>query len=170
MAICPGSGAGVFKDLLSSSTTTTPRRGREDDESEDEHEHDGSGGGDEAGAAPAVDLFFTGELSHHDALAATERGACVVTLFHSNSERGFLWSVLRDRLEGEVRGEWARVRDRDKGKGRVGGGGEEGEGDKDEHEQEEDDEEEISVEVSQRDRDPYGIVVLAEAVEDGIKI
>ncbi|KUJ14821.1 NGG1p interacting factor 3 [Mollisia scopiformis] len=37
-----------------------------------------------------VDLLFTGELSHHEALAAIEQGKCVVTVFHSNSERGFL--------------------------------------------------------------------------------
>ncbi|KAL2072468.1 hypothetical protein VTL71DRAFT_11811 [Oculimacula yallundae] len=37
-----------------------------------------------------VDLLFTGELSHHEALAAIEAGRCVVTAFHSNSERAFL--------------------------------------------------------------------------------
>jgi len=37
-----------------------------------------------------VDLLFTGELSHHEALAAVEAGRCVVTAFHSNSERAFL--------------------------------------------------------------------------------
>ncbi|KAH6721144.1 NIF3 NGG1 interactin-like proteing factor 3-like 1 [Leptodontidium sp. MPI-SDFR-AT-0119] len=37
-----------------------------------------------------VDLLFTGELSHHEALAAIEAGRCVVTTFHSNSERAFL--------------------------------------------------------------------------------
>jgi putative NIF3 family GTP cyclohydrolase 1 type 2 len=41
-----------------------------------------------------VDLLFTGELSHHEALAAVERGKCVITTFHSNSERSFLTEVL----------------------------------------------------------------------------
>jgi putative NIF3 family GTP cyclohydrolase 1 type 2 len=46
-----------------------------------------------------VDLYFTGELSHHEALAATEKGKVVVALFHSNSERGFLHAVLKGQLE-----------------------------------------------------------------------
>ena len=46
-----------------------------------------------------VDLLFTGELSHHEALAAIERGKCVICLFHSNTERGFLHSVLKGQLE-----------------------------------------------------------------------
>lgn len=46
-----------------------------------------------------VDLLFTGELSHHEALAAIEKGKCVICLFHSNTERGFLHSVLKGQLE-----------------------------------------------------------------------
>lgn len=46
-----------------------------------------------------VDLLFTGELSHHETLAAVEKGQCVVSLFHSNSERGFLNGVLKAQLE-----------------------------------------------------------------------
>lgn len=49
-----------------------------------------------------VDLLFTGEMSHHEALRAIEEGKVVVSLFHSNSERGFLSEVLRGQLEGEV--------------------------------------------------------------------
>lgn len=49
-----------------------------------------------------VDLYFTGELSHHEALAAIEKGKCVVMLFHSNTERGFLHSVLKGQLERAV--------------------------------------------------------------------
>ncbi|KAK2626288.1 hypothetical protein QTJ16_004550 [Diplocarpon rosae] len=48
-----------------------------------------------------VDLLFTGELSHHEALAAIEAGRCVVTVFHSNSERGFLKQMKQD-LENAV--------------------------------------------------------------------
>jgi hypothetical protein len=43
-------------------------------------------------------LLFTGELSHHEALAATEQGKCVVTAFHSNTERAFLKSRMRPDL------------------------------------------------------------------------
>ena len=46
-----------------------------------------------------VDLLFTGELSHHEALAAIEKGKCVICLFHSNTERGFLHTVLKGQLE-----------------------------------------------------------------------
>ncbi|KAG9243976.1 NIF3 NGG1 interactin-like proteing factor 3-like 1 [Calycina marina] len=45
-----------------------------------------------------VDLLFTGELSHHEALAAIEQGRCCITAFHSNSERAFLANVMRPRL------------------------------------------------------------------------
>jgi putative NIF3 family GTP cyclohydrolase 1 type 2 len=55
-----------------------------------------------------VDLLFTGELSHHEALAAIEKGKCVVTLFHSNTERGFLHSVLKGQLEKGVAEEVSR--------------------------------------------------------------
>ena len=46
-----------------------------------------------------VDLLFTGELSHHEALAAIEKGKCVITTFHSNSERRFLEVRMFDRLK-----------------------------------------------------------------------
>ncbi|EEA23822.1 hypothetical protein EYB25_005037 [Talaromyces marneffei] len=59
----------------------------------------GSGGGVLMKGGQLPDLLFTGELSHHEALAAIERGSSVVTLFHSNSERGYLWDVMRQKLE-----------------------------------------------------------------------
>lgn len=37
-----------------------------------------------------VDLLFTGELGHHETLAAVEQGKCVITVFHSKSERGYI--------------------------------------------------------------------------------
>lgn len=40
--------------------------------------------------ARGVDLLVTGEMSHHAALAATERGQIVLATLHSNSERGFI--------------------------------------------------------------------------------
>ena len=46
-----------------------------------------------------ADLIVTGEMSHHDALRLTMLGKCVLTVFHSNSERGFLKAVLRPQLE-----------------------------------------------------------------------
>lgn len=55
----------------------------------------GAGGSVLRGAA--ADLFLSGELSHHDALAAMAGGAAVVCAGHSNSERGYL-RVLQRRL------------------------------------------------------------------------
>jgi putative NIF3 family GTP cyclohydrolase 1 type 2 len=95
-----------------------------------------------------IDLLFTGELSHHETLAAIERGQCVITLFHSNTERGFLHSVLRTQLLDKVREEWATIRQEEKTK-------------KDVPEELmgvlEDDT--VAVETSERDRDPYGLVI-----------
>lgn len=45
-----------------------------------------------------ADLWLTGELSHHDALAAISRGAAVVLGEHSNTERGYL-RVLQKRMQ-----------------------------------------------------------------------
>lgn len=103
-----------------------------------------------------ADLLFTGELSHHDALAATERGSCVVTLFHSNTERGFLHSVLREKLMVTLRREWKRVREEVA----------QGEDLSSEWEDAVNDEE-VLVEVSERDRDPFGIVILQSSTQVG---
>lgn len=105
----------------------------------------------------AADLLFTGELSHHEALAATERGSCVVTLFHSNTERGFLHSVLKEKLARTLREEWKRVRE----EGLREGAGltpewEDALGDGD-----------VMVEVSEMDRDPYGICILQSSKQVG---
>ncbi|HMN95095.1 MAG TPA: Nif3-like dinuclear metal center hexameric protein [Phycisphaerales bacterium] len=58
----------------------------------------GSGGSllDEA-LAQGCQLFYTGEMGHHDVLKAQERGCSVVLAGHTNTERGFL-PRLRDRL------------------------------------------------------------------------
>ena len=50
-----------------------------------------------------VDLLFTGELSHHEALAAIEQGKCVITAFHSNTEREFLKRKMQPALEAEIK-------------------------------------------------------------------
>ena len=114
-----------------------------------------------------ADLLFTGELSHHDALKVTEAGKCVVTLFHSNTERGFLSSVLK--LTGVLREEWERVRAETKREfeerkvvGRDGYGEESMEYWEDAVK-----DEEVLVEVSERDRDPFGIVILQSSEQVG---
>lgn len=44
-------------------------------------------------------------MSHHETLAAVERGQVVVTLLHSNSERAYLGQVMRGKLEEALQGE-----------------------------------------------------------------
>ncbi|KAF2012151.1 NGG1p interacting factor 3 [Aaosphaeria arxii CBS 175.79] len=91
------------------------------------------------------DLLFTGEMSHHEALAAIENGQVVISLFHSNSERGFLGEVLRDQLEEAITEEWDKVRTEEEGNEEIKEAlGDEG----------------FDVLVSEVDRDPYGIVIL----------
>jgi dinuclear metal center YbgI/SA1388 family protein len=97
-----------------------------------------------------VDLLFTGEMSHHEALAAIEKGQVVINLFHSNSERGFLAEVLLAQLEEAIETEWNDVREENQ--------------DSDEL-KEALAEEDFEVLVSEVDRDPYGIVVLKPDVE-----
>ena len=46
--------------------------------------------------APA-DVYLTGEMPHHDILAAVARGTSVILCNHSNTERGYL-QVLRGKL------------------------------------------------------------------------
>ena len=104
----------------------------------------------------SADLLFTGELSHHEALAATEKGMSVVTLFHSNTERGFLSSVLKEKLTRVLKEEWEAVRDSEK----------ENEGLSPEWEEALADED-VLVEVSERDRDPFGIVILQSSKQVG---
>lgn len=75
-----------------------------------------------------VDLLFTGEISHHPALAAIEKGKVVITTFHSNSERAFLNHRMKPYLEEKL----SNIL---------------GEGTKD-----------FQIEVSQADKDPFEIV------------
>ena len=53
----------------------------------------------------SADLFVTGEMSHHNALRLTMLGKYVITVFHSNSERGFLKKILQPKLVELLRGE-----------------------------------------------------------------
>ncbi|KAE8374673.1 putative NGG1 interacting factor Nif3 [Aspergillus bertholletiae] len=99
--------------------------------------------------ANVPDLLFTGEMSHHEALAAIERGKVVVALAHSNTERGYLRAVMRGKLEETLKGEWEVQRAEAL---KALGSGEEGlvEILKDGS---------CEVHVSETDRDPYGIMV-----------
>jgi len=61
-----------------------------------------------------ADVVITGEMSHHDALAAVAAGSSVVLAGHSNTERGFL-AVLARRLEAEFsEGLEVRIAERDR--------------------------------------------------------
>ena len=71
----------------------------------------GSGGSVIAKSAEKPDLLVTGEMSHHETLAAVELGQVVVCLGHSNSERGYLDAVMRHSLKSALDGEWARARE-----------------------------------------------------------
>jgi len=48
-----------------------------------------------------VDVLFTGELSHHEVLAAVEKGQHVILCGHTNTERGFL-KILQKRLQNDI--------------------------------------------------------------------
>lgn len=96
-----------------------------------------------------ADLIFTGEMSHHDALRFTELGKCVICLFHSNSERGYLEGVMRAKLEEEVRERWEKLLE---------------EMDEEERETWNDD---VRIETSLVDRDPFGLVVLQNRIGEG---
>ncbi|OAX83113.1 YbgI/family dinuclear metal center protein [Emergomyces africanus] len=95
---------------------------------------------------PVADVLVTGEMSHHDALAAIENGAAVISLFHSNSERGYLRAVMRQKLVEALRDEWDAVRTQEA----AGVGGDIGMIDwlSDSN---------FTVSVSERDQDPYDI-------------
>lgn len=111
----------------------------------------GSGSGVLMRGGEIPDLLLTGEMSHHEALAATERGSVVISLSHTNSERGYLRSVMHPKLLEEVKQCWNALH---------------GEAVKDGSPSLEADlvkvhhtEGEVQVSVSQADRDPYGIMI-----------
>ncbi|KAL4251544.1 GTP cyclohydrolase I type 2/NIF3 family protein [Abortiporus biennis] len=62
----------------------------------------GSGGGMLLGT-PA-DVYFTGEMSHHEVLAAVATGHNVVLCGHTNTERGYL-PILAEKLTSELQTE-----------------------------------------------------------------
>lgn len=49
-----------------------------------------------------ADVYVTGEMSHHDALALVENGINAVTCGHSNTERGFL-NTFKHQLENQLK-------------------------------------------------------------------
>jgi dinuclear metal center YbgI/SA1388 family protein len=63
-----------------------------------------AGAGGSALAPRPADLYWTGEMRHHDVLAALERGTSVILSEHTHTERGYL-PVLRERLDAELDGE-----------------------------------------------------------------
>lgn len=102
----------------------------------------GSGGSVFGKLKEPVDLLITGELVHHEALAAIEQGTSVICMNHSNSERAYLGAVMKGLLEAEIEKVWKAAREGNEGKG--------GEGWEDDK---------FSVDVSKKDRDPFGYVV-----------
>ncbi|KAI9308483.1 GTP cyclohydrolase 1 type 2/Nif3 [Cunninghamella echinulata] len=46
-----------------------------------------------------ADLYFTGEMGHHDVLAALAKETSVVLCEHTNTERGYLTAALKPALE-----------------------------------------------------------------------
>jgi putative NIF3 family GTP cyclohydrolase 1 type 2 len=120
----------------------------------------GSGSGVLLRGGDIPDLLLTGEMSHHEALAATERGSVVISLSHTNSERGYLRSVMQPKLLAEVTKSWDDMHQEAKedveNMHRFGGMitpwallvsdlyAKQGE---------------VEVSVSEADRDPYGIMI-----------
>ncbi|KAL2811110.1 GTP cyclohydrolase 1 type 2/Nif3 [Aspergillus granulosus] len=98
------------------------------------------------GVSQIPDLLFTGEMSHHETLFAIENGSVVIALAHSNTERGYLKAVMREKLEGVLKQEWESLRKE--------GSVVSPEGLKEVYE-----DADIEVHVSEKDRDPFGIMV-----------
>ena len=48
-----------------------------------------------------MDVLFTGELSHHEVLAAVAKGQHVILCGHTNTERGFL-KILQTQLQRDL--------------------------------------------------------------------
>lgn len=49
-----------------------------------------------------AELFFTGEMSHHDVIRSNIAGASVILTEHSNCERGYLADVLQPALQSRL--------------------------------------------------------------------
>ncbi|KKA28847.1 hypothetical protein TD95_000269, partial [Thielaviopsis punctulata] len=66
-----------------------------------------AGSGGDLLRGSAAELWITGEMSHHEALAAMQAGRIVVTAFHSNTERTFLREGLTPMLQEWLHGNGA---------------------------------------------------------------
>jgi putative NIF3 family GTP cyclohydrolase 1 type 2 len=62
--------------------------------------------------ARGATVFVTGEMRHHDVLAAQAAGSAVLLAGHTNTERGYL-PRLAARLEGTLPGLEIRISERD---------------------------------------------------------
>ncbi|KAI0464248.1 hypothetical protein LJB42_001853 [Komagataella kurtzmanii] len=60
-----------------------------------------AGSGSSVFSGVKADLYFTGEMSHHETLALVESGSYVITCNHSNTERGYL-KEMKAKLEEEL--------------------------------------------------------------------
>lgn len=59
-------------------------------------------GGSVLRACTDVDVWVTGEMGHHEVLAANARGVSVILANHTNTERQYLADVLRPRLAADL--------------------------------------------------------------------
>lgn len=48
-----------------------------------------------------ADVYFTGEMSHHEVLAAVAKGTNVILCGHDNTERGYL-PILKEKLQASL--------------------------------------------------------------------
>ncbi|KAF7292127.1 hypothetical protein MIND_01239700 [Mycena indigotica] len=64
----------------------------------------GSGASMFAEAKEPVDVYFTGEMQHHEVLAAVGKGTHVILCGHTNTERGYL-PLLKAKLQAELLGD-----------------------------------------------------------------
>eukprot|EP01116_Phalansterium_solitarium_P003532 TRINITY_DN14344_c0_g1_i1.p1 TRINITY_DN14344_c0_g1~~TRINITY_DN14344_c0_g1_i1.p1 ORF type:complete len:375 (+),score=149.89 TRINITY_DN14344_c0_g1_i1:922-2046(+) len=63
-----------------------------------------AGAGGEALAGVKADVYLTGEMRHHEVLAAVQNGTSVILVEHTNAERGYL-KVLQKQLDELFAGE-----------------------------------------------------------------
>ncbi|KAJ5679721.1 hypothetical protein N7462_007965 [Penicillium macrosclerotiorum] len=109
------------------------------------------------GSDDIPDLLFTGEMSHHEALAATERGSVVISLAHSNSERGYLRAIMQSLLQNEVSQQWKS--DRDAAVKAFQDNAKQGGAAPSSSCEEIYKDSTVEVSVSEADRDPYGVMI-----------
>ncbi|KAJ2235080.1 hypothetical protein IWW45_002884, partial [Coemansia sp. RSA 485] len=64
-----------------------------------------AGSGESVVGPVSADLYLTGEMGHHDVLAAVAKNTSCILGEHSNTERGYLHEVLKARLQEEFDGD-----------------------------------------------------------------